>query len=84
MTTAQLAKKAQVSANIITRLKRDEYISVESLKKLCNALDCTVDYGICEGRMIFLSVIVWLICRYRSILCIKYLWSRMTVALQKE
>jgi len=39
MTTAQLAKKAQVSANIITRMKRDEYISLESLEKLCNALD---------------------------------------------
>ncbi len=43
MSTAQLAKKAQVSANIITRLKRDEYISVESIEKLCNALDCGVD-----------------------------------------
>lgn len=43
MSTAQLAKKAQVSANIITRLKRDEYISVESIEKLCCALDCGVD-----------------------------------------
>lgn len=43
MTTAQLAKKAQISANIITRMKRDEYISLESLEKLCNALDCTID-----------------------------------------
>ncbi len=43
MSTAQLAKKAQVSVNIITRLKRDEYISIESIEKLCNALDCGVD-----------------------------------------
>ena len=43
MSTTQLAKKAQVSANIITRLKRDEYISVESIEKLCRALDCGVD-----------------------------------------
>lgn len=43
ISTAQLAKKAQVSANIITRLKRDEYISIESIEKLCNALDCGVD-----------------------------------------
>lgn len=43
ISTAQLAKKAQVSANIITRLKRDEYISIESVEKLCNALDCGVD-----------------------------------------
>lgn len=43
MTTTQLAKRAQVSANIITRMKRDEYISLESLEKLCSALDCTMD-----------------------------------------
>lgn len=43
MTTAQLAKKAKVSGNIITRMKRDEYISLESLEKLCSALDCRMD-----------------------------------------
>ena len=52
MSTAQLAKKAQVSANIITRLKRDEYISIESIEKLCNALDCGVDdiLGFIQGE----------------------------------
>lgn len=43
MTNAQLAEKAQVSANIITRLKKDEYLSMETIEKLCNALDCTAD-----------------------------------------
>ena len=47
MTTAQLAKKAQVSANIITRMKRNEYISLKSLEKLRSALDYTMD-GIIE------------------------------------
>ena len=31
ITNAQLAKKAGVSANIITRLKNDQYISMESV-----------------------------------------------------
>lgn len=43
ITNAQLAEKASVSANIITRLKRDQYISIESIEKLCKALDCGVD-----------------------------------------
>lgn len=43
MTNAQLAEKAQVSANIIARLKKDQYISMESIEKLCNALNCDID-----------------------------------------
>ncbi len=43
ITNAQLAEKAGVSANIITRLKRDQYISIESIEKLCRALNCSVD-----------------------------------------
>lgn len=43
MTTAQLAESAGFSANIITRLKKDEYISMESIEKICAALDCGVD-----------------------------------------
>ena len=31
------------SANIITRLKRDEYVSIESVEKICKALNCSVD-----------------------------------------
>lgn len=42
-TNAQLAKKAGVSANIITRLKNDQYISMESIERLCMALNCGVD-----------------------------------------
>ena len=43
ITNAQLSEKAGVSANIITRLKHDKYISMESIERLCNALDCSVD-----------------------------------------
>ncbi len=43
LTNAQLMKMCGFSANIITRLKRNEYISMESLGKLCKVLDCKVD-----------------------------------------
>lgn len=43
MTNAQLAEKAGVSANIITRLKRNQYLSMETIERLCAALDCGVD-----------------------------------------
>lgn len=43
ITNTQLAQKAGVSANIITRLKRDQYISMESIERLCVALNCGVD-----------------------------------------
>ena len=43
ITNAQLAQKAGVSANIITRLKRDQYSSLESIERLCVALNCGVD-----------------------------------------
>lgn len=43
MSTAQLRNRAGVSANIITRLKKDEYISLESIERICTALDCGVD-----------------------------------------
>ena len=37
----ELIKGAGVSANILTRLKRNEYISMESIEKICNFLSCT-------------------------------------------
>lgn len=43
ITNVQLKDMAGVSANIITRLKRDEYISIESIEKICTALKCGVD-----------------------------------------
>ncbi len=43
ITNAQLKDMAGVSANIITRLKRNEYVSMESIEKICRALNCNVD-----------------------------------------
>ncbi len=43
ITNAILADKVGFSANIITRLKRDKYVSLDSIEKICGVLDCGVD-----------------------------------------
>ena len=43
MTHAELAERAGFSANIITRLKRDKYVSLDSIEKICYVLGCGVD-----------------------------------------
>ena len=43
MTPAQLQQEAGYSANISTRLRRDSYVSLESVEKICKVLDCKVD-----------------------------------------
>ncbi|MBR1599218.1 MAG: helix-turn-helix transcriptional regulator [Lachnospiraceae bacterium] len=43
MTNAELQKKAGFSGNIITRLKRNKYISLESAESICRVMDCGVD-----------------------------------------
>ena len=43
MTAVQLQQQAGYSANITTRLRRNIYISLESVEKICRALDCKVD-----------------------------------------
>lgn len=43
MTNAQLQQKAGFSANIITRLKRNGYVSLESIERICRVLNCGVD-----------------------------------------
>ena len=43
ISNAQLKEKAGFSANIITRLKRNEYVSIESIEKICRVLECGVD-----------------------------------------
>lgn len=43
LSNTQLREKADFSANIITRLKRNEYISVESIERICRVLECGVD-----------------------------------------
>lgn len=43
ITSAQLMQGAGFSANIITRLKRNHYISMESVEGICRVMDCGVD-----------------------------------------
>ena len=43
ISNAQLMAKAGLSANIVTRLKRNSYVSLESIEKICSAMGCTVD-----------------------------------------
>ena len=42
ISNTQLKDMAGVSANIITRLKKNEYVSRESIEKICFALNCEV------------------------------------------
>ena len=43
MTNAELMEKAGFSANIITRLKRNNDVSLDSIEKICKVLNCGVD-----------------------------------------
>ena len=43
VSNTQLKEQAGFSANIITRLKRNEYISLETVERSCTVLDCGVD-----------------------------------------
>lgn len=43
MSNAELMEQSGFSANIITRLKRNNYVSLDSIEKICNVLNCGVD-----------------------------------------
>ena len=43
ITNTELVDRAGFSANIITRLKRDKYVSLESIEKICCVLECGVE-----------------------------------------
>ena len=47
LSNAELMEQAGFSANIITRLKRDNYLSLDTIEKICNTLNCGV-YDILE------------------------------------
>lgn len=42
-TSSWLQHEAGFSANIITRIKRGQYISLESIESICRVLNCGVD-----------------------------------------
>lgn len=43
MSNADLQKQAGFSANIITRLKRNEYVKLQTIESICKVLNCRVD-----------------------------------------
>lgn len=43
MSNSQLIQQAGFSANIITRMKRGNYISLECIERICQVMNCGVD-----------------------------------------
>lgn len=43
MTTTMLQQQAGFSSNIVPRMKRNGYVSLETIESICRALDCSVD-----------------------------------------
>lgn len=43
VSNAELMERAGFSANIITRLKRDNYLSLDTIERICSTLHCGVD-----------------------------------------
>ena len=39
----ELTREAGFSGNIMTRIRRNNYVSLESIEKICKVLDCKVD-----------------------------------------
>jgi len=53
ITAPQLQKKANLSGNVFTRIRRNEYISLESIESICRVLGCGMDdiiEIICDGK----------------------------------
>lgn len=43
LSNAQFQQQCGFSANIITRLKRNNYVSLETIESICKTLNCNVD-----------------------------------------
>lgn len=43
MSNSDLQKQAGFSANIITRLKRNEYVKLQTIESICKVFNCKVD-----------------------------------------
>jgi putative transcriptional regulator len=43
ISSVELQRRAGFSGNILTRLKRNNYVSLESIETICKVLDCKVD-----------------------------------------
>lgn len=42
MTKTELAERAGVSRTTITKMSKDEIVSLEVIQKICNTLDCDI------------------------------------------
>ena len=43
MNKTQLREAAKITSNAMAKLGKDESVPVETLEKVCRALDCTID-----------------------------------------
>ena len=43
MKKMELQKAAKISGNILARLGNNEYVSMETIEKICRTLDCSAD-----------------------------------------
>ncbi len=41
ISNAQLMREAHISANIIMKIKKGQYIALDKVESICKALDCT-------------------------------------------
>lgn len=41
ISNSQLMKSANISANIITKIKTGQYIALDKVESICHALNCT-------------------------------------------
>ena len=41
MSHSQLMRNANISANIISKIKTGQYIALDKVESICNALECT-------------------------------------------
>jgi len=41
ITHSQLMREANISANIISKIKTGQYIALDKVESICNALNCT-------------------------------------------
>ena len=42
MNRTELKNKSDISFNVLAKMGRNEFVSLESLYKICNALDCDI------------------------------------------
>lgn len=41
VSNSALMKRADISANIITKIKNGQYIALDKVESICNAMECT-------------------------------------------